>query len=109
MPVREAFGAAGAGFGWFRRGCGSADCVADGAESAADPGGGQGAGWLGSLPGQAQVRGERGGQPQLGVGGDDQPGPPVRGVRAADLGGGPAQDLLEEPEGSPGVRAAGDR
>ena len=33
------------------------------------------------------------------MGGDDQPGPPVGGLRAADLGGGPAQDLLEQPEG----------
>ena len=32
------------------------------------------------------------------MGGDDQPGPPVRSHGVADLRGGPAQDLLEEPE-----------
>src|SRR5882724_2363482 len=30
--------------------------------------------------------------------GDDQPGPPVRSVRVADLRGSPAEDLLEQPE-----------
>ena len=47
-----------------------------------------------AVPRAAQVRGERTGQAQLGVGGDDQPGPPVGGGRVADLGCGPAQDLL---------------
>jgi len=38
------------------------------------------------------------GEPELSVGGDDQPGPPVSGGWIAQLGPGPAEDLLEEPE-----------
>src|SRR4051794_35525211 len=44
----------------------------------------------GSLPGPAQVLGQWAGEPQLGMGGEDQPGPAVRRVRGADLRRGPA-------------------
>jgi hypothetical protein len=43
------------------------------------------------------------------VAGDDQPGPPVRGGGVADLRGGPAEDLLEQAEGVPQVKAAQER
>jgi hypothetical protein len=38
------------------------------------------------------------GQPELGVGGDHQPGPSIRRVGRAEAGCGPAEDLFEEPE-----------
>jgi hypothetical protein len=50
----------------------------------------RGAGWRFFEPGGRPGPGLPGG-----VAGDDQPGPPVRGGRVADLGGGPAQDVLE--------------
>jgi hypothetical protein len=65
----------------------------------ADPGRGQPSRLSRAFPGQAQVVSERPGEAELGVGGDDQPGPPVRGGRVADLGDGPPEDLLEQPEG----------
>jgi hypothetical protein len=37
------------------------------------------------------------GQAELGVGGQDQPGPPVGLVGVAQPGPGPAEGLLEEP------------
>src|SRR6266536_3585113 len=52
----------------------------------------------GLLPRAAQVIGQRSREAELGVGGDDQPGPAVGGLRDAELGGGPAQGLLEQPE-----------
>src|SRR6266576_2948847 len=51
------------------------------------------------FPGQAKVICERPGEAELGVAGDDQPGPPVSSLRIADFRGGPAEDLLEQPEG----------
>jgi hypothetical protein len=63
-------------------------------ESAADPGGGEPPGRGEAFPGQAQVGGQRPGEPELGMAGDDDPGPPVGGGRVADLGGGPAEGLL---------------
>ena len=67
--VLRALGAAGAGLGGFRALAGRAGCLADGAESGADPAGGHsvsGPAW--GLPGQPDVGGERAGQVQLGVG-----------------------------------------
>jgi hypothetical protein len=46
------------------------------------------------------------GEAKLGMAGDHEPGPPVRGVRVAQLRGGPAQGLLEQPEGVFQVEAA---
>jgi hypothetical protein len=48
-----------------------------------------------AFPGTAPVAGEWPGEAQLSVDRDDDPGPPVRSVRVADLRGGPAEDLLE--------------
>src|SRR5713101_5410975 len=73
--------------------------MADVPESAADPGGGQAAGRAGLLPGQLQVGDEVAGEAELGVAGDDQPGPPVGSGRGAELGAGPAENLFQEPEG----------
>src|SRR5262249_46077193 len=65
---------------------------------AADPGGGQPAGRAGPLPGQPDVGGEVAGQVELGVAGDDDPGPPVGGGWVTQLRAGPAEHLLDEPE-----------
>src|SRR3954453_6457899 len=63
----------------FRRTGRQGDLRPEGGKSAADPGGGQSPGRAGSFPGAAQIHGELTGQAQLGVGGDDQPGPAVGG------------------------------
>ena len=98
VAVLRAWRPAGARLAGFWRTGGLGGLRADVPEPAADPGRGQPArpGW--PFPGAAQVGGQRTGQAQLGMAGDDQPGPPVRGGRAADLGPGSAEDLLEEPE-----------
>lgn len=49
-----------------------------GSEPPADPGRGETTELGRPLPGAAEVGGQRSGQAELGVGGDDQPGPPVR-------------------------------
>jgi len=67
--------ASGAWSAGFRRGCGSADCVADAAESPPDPRGGHRVWRLGLLPGQAEVRGEGASEAELGVAGDGWVGP----------------------------------
>ena len=79
------------------------------AKPASDPGRGQPLGWGGSLPGAAEIVGEAAGQPQLGVGGDDQPGPAVPGGGVTDLGYGPAEGLFEQAEGVFQVEAAQER
>ena len=78
-------------------------------EPAADPGGSQPARRGGPFPGQAQVCSEGAGEAELGVGGDDQPGPPVRGGRVAEFRGGPPEDLLEQPEGVFKIETAKER
>src|SRR6516165_1588736 len=98
--------AAGAWLAGFWRTGGAACCRADVPEVPADPGGREPPGRAGPLPGQPQVGGEGPGQAELGVAGDDQPGPPVRGGGVADLRRGPAQDLLEQAECVLQVKAA---
>src|SRR5438128_6976705 len=78
-------------------------------EPSPDPGRGEPTGRGGSLPWSAQIAGERPGEAELGVAGDDQPGPPVGGLSIADLGCGPAQGLLEQPEGVLKIEAAQER
>src|SRR5437660_1791043 len=107
--VRGAWGASGAGLAGFRRAGQYGQRAVDVTETPADPGGGQPAGRAGPLPGQADVGGEAAGEVQLGVGGDDQPGPPVGGGGVADLRGGPSQDLLEQAKGMFQVKAAQER
>jgi hypothetical protein len=75
-------------------------------ESPADAGGGEPPRLGRGFPGEAQVGGEGSGGGQLGESGDHQPGPSVGGLRIADLGNGPAQGLLQEPEGVLDVEAA---
>jgi hypothetical protein len=96
--VLRAGRAAGSWFAGFRRAGGDGQVLADAAEPAADAGGGEPAGLAGLLPGHPDVFGERPGEVQLGVAGDDQPGPAVGGGRVAELRAGPAEVLLEEPE-----------
>ena len=50
--------------------------------------------WL-FLPGAAQVSGKGPGEEKLGVGGDDDPGPPVGLLGVAELRGGEAEGALE--------------
>jgi hypothetical protein len=74
-------------------------CAGGGSETRGGPG-------LGSAArvGRVSPRGgagprPRGGRTELGVGGDQQPGPPVGRLRGADLRSCLAQGLLEQPEG----------
>src|SRR4249920_4193322 len=106
MAVLRAWRAAGTGLSGFWRTGRAGQGRADVPESPADPGWGQPARRGGPFPGQAQVIGQWPGEAELGVAGDDEPGPPVGGGGVADLGGGPAEDLLEQPEGVFEVEAA---
>jgi hypothetical protein len=102
--------AAGGGGSWTRVGVWGRACRVwrtnrmggprvDVPESAADPSGGEAARGGGALPGAAEVVGQRPGETQLGVAGDDQPGPAVGGLGGAELRAGPAEGLLKQPEG----------
>lgn len=92
--------------GRFRRDCRAGCCRADVAKPPADPGGGEAAGLAGPFPGAPEILGEGPGEAELGVGGDDQPGPQVGRVGIPDLRGGPAQGLFHQPEGVLQVEAA---
>jgi len=109
MSILAAGWASGAGPGGFWRLCGVAGLRSEVAKSAADAGGAEsfGSGGIGgSFPGAAQVAGEAAGEPELGVRGEDEPGPGVRGVRVTQAGPGPAEGLFEQPEGVLEVEAA---
>jgi hypothetical protein len=97
--VPGAWRAAGAGLAGFRCTGRTVSRRADVPEVPADPGGCEPSGRTRPLPGQPDVGGEGAGEAELGVAGDDQPGPPVRGGRVAELRGGPPQDLLDQTEG----------
>lgn len=62
-------------------------------------------GFAGSFPGEFVVGDEVSGEPELGVGGCDGPGPPVGLFGGADRGGDPAEGVLREPEGVLDVEA----
>src|SRR6266571_3932548 len=109
VPVFRPWRPAGPGLAGFRRTGRAGGRRADVSKPPADAGRGEPPGWGGAFPGQAQVVGQRPGQAELGVDRDDEPGPPVRGGRVADLGGGPAEDLLEQAEGVFQVEAAQER
>jgi hypothetical protein len=81
----------------------------DGPEPPADTGGSEPAGKAGPLPGKPLIGGQAAGEPELGEGGQDEPGPAVGGGRIAEFRAGPAQGLLEEPERVPEVKAAQER
>lgn len=57
----------------------------------------------------AGLEASEGGEAELGVGGDDQPGPQVGGRGVADLGDRPAEGLLEQPEGVFKIESAEER
>jgi hypothetical protein len=97
-PVLRSWRAAGSGFAGFRRAGQAGQRLADVPEPSPDPGRGQAAGRAGPLPGQPEVGGEGADEAELGAAGQDEPGPPVGGGRIAELGPGPAEHLLEEPE-----------
>src|SRR3954447_16910918 len=101
--------ASGTGSGGFRSVGGQGDVWAEVSKPAADPGRCQPTRPDRFLPGSAQVGGERAGETQLGVGGDDQPRPPVGCLRSADLRDGPAQGLFEQPEGVFEIETAQER
>ncbi len=75
-------------------------------EVAADAGGSEPVRRAGFFPGTASVACEGAGETELGVGGDDQPGPAVGGLGGADLRGGPGEGLLEQAEGVFDVEAS---
>src|SRR5262249_41093647 len=96
--VLRAWRASWAGLSGVRRGGRAGDWRADVPKAPADPGGGEPPRRSGPFPGQAQIVSQRAGEAELGVAGDDQPGPPVSRLGGADLGSGPAEDLLEQAE-----------
>src|SRR5664280_2544127 len=93
------FGASGAGAqafwwtGWGAQGWGKST------KSSPDAGRGEPAGFALSFPGQAEVLDDGSGQAQLGVGGDDERGPAVGLLGGTHRGCGPAEGVLDEPEG----------
>ena len=74
-------------------------------EVAADAGGSEPIRGTWLLPGPAQVGCEWAGEAELGVSGEDEPGPAVGGLGGADLRGRPAEGLLEQAEGVLDVEA----
>src|SRR5580704_7785996 len=105
--VLRSFGPSGAGAGGFRRAGGGAGHLAGAAEPGADLARGHRR-WLRGprLPGQPGDGTQAAGEPQLGEGGDQEPGPAVGGGGVAQQRPGPAELLLEEPEGVLEVEAA---
>src|SRR4051794_35005042 len=75
----------------------------------ADSGWGEPCGLGCLLPGAAEVRRGFTGEPELGVGGDDQPRPALAGLRGAEFRAGPAQGLLHQPEEMLDVEPAQER
>src|SRR5450759_5389019 len=95
--------AGGSGFWWTGWG---AQCWAESAKPSPDAGGGESAGFVSSFPWEAEVVNEVACEAELGVGGEDEPGPAVGLFAVAQRWGGPAQGVLEEPEGVLDVEAA---
>jgi hypothetical protein len=96
-------GACASGFGNTGR---AGEVGADVPEPPSDPGRGEPVGACGFLPGPAEVFGEGPGEPELGVGDDQDPGPAVRGLGSTEFRGGPAEGLFREAEGVLQVEAA---
>lgn len=89
---------AGAGPGGFRYASRAGQGRAEVPEPSTDPGRSQSVRFHRPLPGPADVLGERPGKTELGVRDDDQPRPPVRRLRGAELRPGPAERLLDHAE-----------
>jgi hypothetical protein len=98
-----AFGAARSGGVGFRCTGWGAEGGAKSAKPSADAAGGELAGLAGPFPGQALVVDVVAGQAQLGVGGDDEPGPTVGLLGGAQRRGCPAEGVLDEPAVPAGV------
>ncbi len=81
-------------FRWTGR---RADGGAKSTKPPADPRRGESGGVTRAFPGQAVVGNETAGQPQLGVGRDDEPGPAVGLLGCAQRRGGPAERAFREP------------
>src|SRR3954451_3910273 len=107
--VAAAGWASWAGVGGWRRAARKGDLRAEAAKPAPDPGRGEPVGWQGWIPGPTQIVGVAASESELGVCGDDQPGPAVPGSRVTDLRCGPAEGLFEQPEGVFQVEAAQER
>src|SRR5215207_383506 len=91
----------------FRRGGRRPQHAQQARKPPADPVGRQLPGRAGPLPRQPLIGDELAGQAQLGVGGDHQPGPPLRLLGVAHPRGGPAEGLFTEPDGVLAVEPAG--
>ena len=86
--------------GWVSGHGRGAEVGADVAEPPADAARGERPGGVGVLlPGAAEVAGEGAGEQELGVGGDDDPGPAVGLLGGADLRGGEAEGALQGADG----------
>jgi len=105
-PGAAAFGASGAGSAGFWWTGWGAQCGGGAPKPSSDAGGGEPAGFEPAFPGQSLVFDQAAGQAQLGVGGEDDPGPEVGLFGGAQTWCGPAQGVLEEPEGVFDVEAA---
>lgn len=99
-------GAAGAGVGRSRGTGWACQVRAEVPKPSPNSGGGEAAGLGGPLPGAPEVRSGSAEEPELGVGGDDEPGPAVCGLGTAELGAGPAERRLDHPEGVLKIEAA---
>src|ERR1019366_2459739 len=99
------WGVLGRGFGILEDWLG-AQCWLKSAKPSPDEGGGESAGFVSSFPWEAEVVNEVACEAELGVGGEDEPGPAVGLFGVAQRWGGPAQGVLEEPEGVLDVEAA---
>src|SRR5215204_1378071 len=93
--------------GGFRRGGRRPKHAQQARKKPADTVGRQLPGRAGPLPRQPLIGDELAGQSQLGVGGDHQPGPPLRLLGVAHPRGGPAEGLFTEPDGVLAVEPAG--
>src|ERR1035437_1075266 len=100
------FWAPGSGSVGFRRTGWCAQGWAESLKPSADARGCELGGVAESFPGQALVVDEPAGQAQLGVGGDDQPGPAVGLVGGLQRWCGPAEGAFDEAEGVLDVEAA---
>ena len=85
--------AGGSGFWWTGWG---AQCWGKSSKLSSDAGGGESAGFALSFPWEAEVVDEVSGEAELGVGGEDEPGPAVGLFGGAQRGGPPAEGVLEE-------------
>ena len=85
--------------GGFRCSGGATGLAAEVPKSSPDAGGSEAFGRCGAFPGAAEVGDRAAGEAELGVGGQDEPGPAVGGGWVAGFWAGPAEGLFEHAEG----------